>query len=91
MSASHLAHLLATIHGIYAMQSMGPYACAPRPPELGYRSWADLWTLWHNGGPCWRRVLMMALNTLFAVALQRVIPCVLWLPLFLVGARRARQ
>lgn len=91
LGLSHLAHVLATIQSSYAVERVGPYTCESHAGELGRTAWGDLWDLWGKGGPCLRRAVMLRLDSLFGIALQRVIPCALWLPLFLAGIRSRRQ
>lgn len=83
LSTTHVAHVLTFIHWRYALHNAGPYASSVALEEVENRAWGELW----NNPPALRRRLVLEAATVFNIVLQRLLPCVLWLPLFLHGLR----
>jgi hypothetical protein len=81
--ASHAAHIIAYVHHHYALHNIGQYTAGGRADELADLGLTELW-----GRPAaLRRYLALATASVFNIALQRIVPIALWLPLFL-GALR---
>jgi hypothetical protein len=84
LAASHLAHVVAYVHHHYALYNVGQYFTPVPPAEQQRLGWGDLWA--RPGA--WRRQTALVLANVFNIVLQRVVPIVLWLPLFLRSWRQ---
>lgn len=79
LSASHVGHVLAYVHHHYALHNVGPYFTTMPLDQIEALGLRQLWTR----PAALRRRLVLAIANVFNIVLQRVVPIVLWLPLFL--------
>jgi hypothetical protein len=84
LAASHVAHVIAYVEWHYALHNVGPYFTTVPLDQLGRLGLADLWAR----PAAWRRELTLVVASVFNVVLQRVVPILLWLPLFAGTLRR---